>query len=87
MKKTMLKSFPPSGIVGITEVLIKTVDTDVFFLLLAHLPFASNAGFNIDVDFGFGNVRKIYDVSKVASNIPPEKRLGFFFFFALTGSE
>ena len=39
---------------GYQEVLIKTVDTDVFVLLLAHIPFASNAGFNTEeVDFGF----------------------------------
>ena len=72
---------------GYQEVLIKTADTDVIVLLLAHIPFASNPGLNIEVDFGFGNARTFYDVSKIASNIPPENRLGLLFFFAVTASD
>ena len=64
---------------GYQEVLIKTVDTDVIVLLLAHIPFASNPRLKTEVDFGFGNARTFYDVTKIASNIPPEKRLGFLF--------
>ena len=53
------------------NIVVKTVDTDVITLLLAHLSLLDSP-YEIDVDFNFGKDRKFYKINDICSRITPE---------------
>ena len=60
---------------------IKTVDTDVITLLLAHLSLLK---IEIEADFNFEKERRLYKINDVCSRITPEKQLALMFLFIFT---
>ena len=66
--------------------MIKTVDTDVVTLLLAHFPEFELPN-EIEVDFGFGKYRRYYNINKISSQITNEQRSGLLFFYMFTGCD
>ena len=71
---------------GFRKVVIKTVDTDVITLLLAHLSLL-DPPYEMEVDFNFGKDRKFYNINDICSRITPEQRLALMFFFTFTGCD
>ena len=69
---------------GFRNVVVKTVDTDVVTLLLAHLSLL-NSPYEIEVDFNFGKDRRFYKINDICSRITSEQQLALLFFFTFTG--
>ena len=69
---------------GFRNVVVKTVDTDVVTLLLAHLSLL-NSPYEIEVDFNFGKDRMFYKINDTCSRITSEQQLALLFFFTFTG--
>ena len=69
---------------GFRNIAVKTVDTDLVTLLLAHLPLLDSP-YEMEVDFTFGKDR-FYTINNICIRMTPEQQLAFlFFFFTFTG--
>ena len=71
---------------GFRSISVKTVDTDVVTLVLAHLsvlPYPNE----IEVDFGFCKNRKYYEINKISEKLSLDDQKGILFFYAFTGSD
>ena len=68
---------------GFRNIVVKTVDTDVVTLLLAHLSLL-NSPYEIEVDFNFGKDR-FYKINDICSRITSDQQLALLFFFTFTG--
>ena len=68
------------------KVVVKTGDTDVVTLLLAHYARFPHPC-DIMVDFGFGGNRRFFDVNTIASIIPDATLRGLIFFYSFTGCD
>ena len=55
---------------GFRSIVVKTVDTDVVTLLLAHLSLLDSPC-EIEVDFNFGKDRRFYKINEICSRITP----------------
>ena len=66
-----------------TNIVVKTVDTNVVTLLLAHL-FLLDSLYDIDNDFNFGKDRRFYKINNIFSRIAPDQQLSLMCFFTLT---
>ena len=71
---------------GFNSVAVKTVDTDVVRLILAHLSEFDHL-YDIEVDFGFGKNRRYYNINKISSKLTSEQRLGLMFYYTFTGCD
>ena len=72
---------------GFTNIVVKTVDTNVVTLLLAHLS-VLDSPYKIEVDFNFGKDRRFYLINAICLRITPEPKLSLlFFFFTFTGCD
>ena len=71
---------------GFRNIVVKTVDTDVVTLLLAHLSLLDSP-YEIEVDFNFGKDRRLYKINDICSRITPEQQLALSFFFTFTGCD
>ena len=71
---------------GFRNVVVKTVDTDVVTLLLAHLSLLDSP-YETEVDFNFGKDRRFYKINDICSRITPEQQLALLFFFTFTGCD
>ena len=71
---------------GFKNVMIKTVDTDVVTLLLAHFSEFELPN-EIEVDFGFGKYRRYYNINKISLQITNGQRSGLLFFYTFTGCD
>ena len=71
---------------GYQNILVKTGDTDVITLIMAHLHFFEEP-YYIEVDFSFGKNRRFYDINKIAAQMTSEPLLGLMFFYAFSGSD
>ena len=71
---------------GFRNIVVKTVDTDVLTLLLAHLSLV-NSPYKIEVDFNFGKYRGFYKINDICCRITPEQQLALLFFFTFTGCD
>ena len=69
---------------GFRNIVVKTVDTDVVTLLLAHLSLLDSP-YEIEVDFNFGKERRFYKINDICSRITPEPQLALLFFFTFAG--
>ena len=71
---------------GFRSISVKTVDTDVVTLILAHpsvLPYPNE----IEVDFGFGKKRKYYGINEISEKLSLDDQKGILFFHAFTESD
>ena len=57
---------------GFRNIVVKTVDTDVVTLLLAHLSLLDSP-YKIEVDFNFGKDRRFYKINDICSRNTPEQ--------------
>ena len=71
---------------GFRNIVVKTVDTNVVILLLAHL-FLLDSPYKIEVDFNFGKDRWFYKINDICSRITPKQQLALLFFFTYTGCD
>ena len=71
---------------GFRNIVVKTIDTDIVTLLLAHLSLL-NSPCKIEVDFNFGKDRQFYKINDICSRITPEQQLALLFFFTFTGCD
>ena len=56
---------------GYQNILVKTGDTDVIALIMAHLHFFEEP-YYIEVDFSFGKNRRFYDINKIVAQMTSE---------------
>ena len=68
---------------GFRNIVVKTADTDVIALLLAHLCLLDSPC-EIEVDFNFGKDRSFY---KIHSRITPEQQHALMFFWIFPGRD
>ena len=71
---------------GYERLLVRTGDTDVVTLLLAHWHLFESTS-QIQVDFGFGKSRRQYDINRISEKISSEKLLGLIFFYTFSGCD
>ena len=69
---------------GYKSVIIRTPDTDIFFILLYH---AHNVQVNIYVDIGVGKKRKLINVTELASDLGKELCNVLLCFYVFTGED
>ena len=74
---------------GITNITLRTKDTDVLVILLSFMPqlIELNAAVKIWVDFGSGDNRKTYFINKAHSDLGDTVCLSLPFFHAFTGCD
>ena len=68
---------------GFRNFVVKTVDTDIMTLVLAHLSIIDSTH-ETEVDFNFGNDRIFIKANDVCPRITQEQQLKFMFVFAFT---
>ena len=68
---------------GFRNFVVKTVDTDIMTLVLAHLSII-NSTYETEVDFNFGKDRIFIKVNDVCPGITQEQQLKFMFVFPFT---
>ena len=70
---------------GITKVMVRTVDSDVIILLLAFMPQFISINKNVDLfcDFGTGESRKMIIINPLFEYLGEVVCLGLLFFIAL----
>ena len=56
---------------GYQNILVKTGDTDIITLIMAHLHFFKEP-YYIEVDFSFSKNRRFYDINKIAAQMTSE---------------
>ena len=71
---------------GFRNIVVKTVDTDVVTLLLAHLSLPDSPC-ETEVDFIFGKDKRFYKINDIFSRITPEQKLALMCFFTFTGCD
>ena len=69
-----------------TKILVRTGDTDVVTLILAHLSLLQQS-YGIEVDFGFGKNRKYYNINTISLHLSDEQRSPQLFFYIFTRSD
>ena len=69
-----------------TKILVRTGDTDVVTLILAHLSLLQQS-YDIEVDFGFGKNRKYYNINIISLHLSDEQRSALLFFYIFTRSD
>ena len=69
---------------GFKSVVVRTPDTDIFFILLYH---AHNIQMKIYVDIGVGKKRKLINVSELASELGREWCTVLLCFYVFTGED
>ena len=68
---------------SLQHIVVKTVNTDVITLLLAHLSFLDSQ-YKIEVDFHFGKYRRFIKINDVCPRITPDQKLALTSFFSFT---
>ena len=71
---------------GFRNIVVKTIDTDVVTLLLAHLSLLDSP-YEIEVDFNFGKDGRFYKINDICSVITPEQQLALLLFFTFTSCD
>ena len=71
---------------GFRNIVVKTVDTDVVTLLLAHLSLLDSP-YEIEVDINFGKDRRHYKINDICWRITPKQEFALLFFFTFTGCD
>ena len=74
---------------GITKVMVRTVNSDVIILLLAFMPQFISINKNVDLfcDFGTGESRKMIIINPLFEYLGEEVCLGLLFFHSFTGCD
>ena len=71
---------------GFRNIAVKTVDTNVVTLLIAHLSLLDSP-YGIEIDFNFRKDRRFYKINDICSRITPEQQLSLMSFFTFSGCD